>query len=138
MRITARVEYAVLALFELALNTRERQVQAREISERQDIPLRFLEQILIQLKKARLVRSVRGAAGGYLLGRPPAEISLKDVVEAVEGEISLLDPRLGPDSIVSGVWREIERDFLETLSSVNMAELVERKLRHDNVVFYQI
>jgi Rrf2 family protein len=85
MKITARVEYAVLALFELALNSRERQVQAREISERQKIPLRFLEQIMIQLKKAQLVKSVRGAAGGYLLGRSPADITLRDVVEAVEG-----------------------------------------------------
>jgi Rrf2 family protein len=138
MKITARVEYAVLALFELALNSRERQVQAREISERQKIPLRFLEQIMIQLKKAQLVKSVRGAAGGYLLGRSPADITLRDVVEAVEGEITLLDPRLGPDSIVSVVWREVEQEFLSKLASVSVEDLVERKLKHDDVAFYQI
>jgi len=112
MKITARVEYAVLALFELALKASGLPVQAREISEAQGIPLRFLEQILIQLKKAGLVRSVRGAAGGYLLGKPASDMSLRDVVEAVEGELTLLDPRLPPESIVSRVWREIENELL--------------------------
>jgi len=138
MKITARVEYAVLALFELALGGADSQVQAREISTRQQIPLRFLEQILIQLKKAGLVKSVRGASGGYLLGRDASEISLKDVVEAVEGELTLLDSHLSADSMVYLVWREVEEDFLEKLSSINIQELVRRKIRQDGVLSYQI
>ncbi|RPJ84047.1 MAG: Rrf2 family transcriptional regulator [Acidobacteria bacterium] len=138
MKITARVEYAVLALFELALGSSDRQVQAREISARQQIPLRFLEQILIQLKKAGLVKSVRGASGGYLLGKDAAHITLKDVVEAVEGELTLLDPHLSPDSMVSLVWREVEKDFLGKLSSVTMQDLVRRKIRQDGILSYQI
>ncbi len=138
MRITARVEYAVLALFELALGGAERQVQAREISARQQIPLRFLEQILIQLKKAGLVKSVRGASGGYLLGREPSGITLKDVVEAVEGELTLLDPHLSAGSMVYLVWREVEKDFLEKLSSITMQDLVRRKIRQDGILSYQI
>lgn len=138
MKITARVEYAVLALFELALGGSERQIQAREISARQRIPLRFLEQILIQLKKAGLVKSVRGASGGYLLGRPAADITLKDVVEAVEGELTLLDPHLSADSMVYLVWQEVEKDFLSKLSSINMQDLVRRKIRQDGILSYQI
>ncbi|RPJ52096.1 MAG: Rrf2 family transcriptional regulator [Acidobacteria bacterium] len=138
MKITARVEYAVLALFELALGSSDRQVQAREISARQQIPLRFLEQILIQLKKAGLVKSVRGASGGYLLGKDAAHITLKDVVEAVEGELTLLDPHLSPDSMVSLVWREVEKDFLGKLSSITMQDLVRRKIRQDGILSYQI
>jgi len=138
MKITARVEYAVLALFELALGGSDRQVQAREISARQRIPLRFLEQILIQLKKAGLVKSVRGASGGYLLGREASAITLKDVVEAVEGELTLLDPHLSADSMVYLVWREVETDFLEKLESITMQDLVRRKIRQDGILSYQI
>jgi len=138
MKITARVEYAVLALFELALVGSDRQVQAREISTRQRIPLRFLEQILIQLKKSGLVKSVRGASGGYLLGRDASDITLKDVVEAVEGELTLLDPHLSADSMVYLVWREVEKDFLEKLESISMQDLVRRKIRQDGILSYQI
>ncbi len=138
MKITARVEYAVLALFELALGSADCQIQAREISTRQRIPLRFLEQILIQLKKAGLVKSVRGASGGYLLGREASAITLKDVVEAVEGELTLLDPHLSTDSMVYLVWREVETDFLAKLSSITMQDLVRRKIRHDGIPSYQI
>lgn len=138
MKITARVEYAVLALFELALGSADRQIQAREISTRQRIPLRFLEQILIQLKKAALVKSVRGASGGYLLGRPASAITLKDVVEAVEGELTLLDPHLSSDSMVYLVWQDVERDFLEKLSSITVQDLVRRKIRQDGILSYQI
>lgn len=138
MKITARVEYAVLALFELALGGGTRQIQAREISTRQRIPLRFLEQILIQLKKAGLVKSVRGASGGYLLARPPSSVTLKDVVEAVEGELTLLDPHLSTDSMVYLVWREVEKDFLEKLSSITMQDLVRRKIVQDGILSYQI
>jgi Rrf2 family cysteine metabolism transcriptional repressor len=138
MKVTARVEYAVLALFELALKASGRPVQAREISESQNIPLRFLEQILIQLKKAGLVKSVRGASGGYLLAKAPSDVTLKDVVEAVEGEVSLLDARLVPDSIVSAVWREVEAEFLGKLASITLQELVGRKARRDGILSYQI
>ncbi|RPI24374.1 MAG: Rrf2 family transcriptional regulator [Acidobacteria bacterium] len=138
MKITARVEYAVLALFELALGGADRQLQAREISTRQGIPLRFLEQILIQLKKAGLVKSVRGASGGYLLGKHPADITLRDVLEAVEGELTLLDPHLSARSMVSQVWREVEKDFLDKLSSITVQDLVGRKIRQDGILSYQI
>lgn len=138
MKITARVEYAVLALFELAMGGADRQIQARELSARQRIPLRFLEQILIQLKKAGLVKSVRGASGGYLLGRQASTITLKDVVEAVEGELTLLDPHLPTDSMVYVVWQEVEMDFLDKLSSITMQDLVRRKIRQDGILTYQI
>ncbi len=138
MKITAKVEYAVLAIFELAIGPADRQVQAREIAERQKIPLRFLEQILIQLKKAGLVKSVRGAAGGYLLARGPAMIRLKDVMEAVEGELTLIDPAVAPGSIVARVFSEIESDLISRLQSVTIQDLVVRKMTEDGIASYQI
>lgn len=138
MKITARVDYAVLAVFELALHAPGDRVQAREIAENQQIPLRFLEQILIQLKRAGLVQSIRGAAGGYMLAKTASDITLKDVLEAVEGELALLDPRLNPNSTVLRVWKEIEEELLEKLRSITIENLVRRKIREDKVIVYQI
>ena len=138
MKITARADYALLAVFELAVRWRRNRVQAREIATRQRIPQRFLEQILIQLKRAGLVRSIRGAGGGYVLAKQPSQIHLRDVVEAVEGELRLLDPRLNPNSTVLRVWRKIETEFLQKLCSITIEDLVQRKVQEDKVIVYHI
>lgn len=138
MKITARVTYATLALLELALHHGRTRVQAREIAEKQQVPLRFLEQIMIQLKKAGLVKSVRGAAGGYVLSTQAAQITLKDVVEAVEGEATFFSPKAGLDSSVVKVWSEIEQEFLEKLESVTIQDLVRRKYQDEQVIVYHI
>ncbi|HLV00627.1 MAG TPA: Rrf2 family transcriptional regulator, partial [Acidobacteriota bacterium] len=131
MKITARVEYATLAVFELALQAGLQRVQAKEVSEKQQIPLKFLEQILIQLKNGGLVRSVRGAGGGYFLARPASQITLRDIIEAVEGEVTIVEPKRGGDPTVLNVWREIETEFLEKLESITIQDLVNQKIRED-------
>lgn len=137
MKITARAEYASLAILELALRFNSGQVQAKEIADRQQIPLKFLEQILIQLRNAGLVRSIRGASGGYLLARPPDEISLKDVVEAVEGELNIIDSKLD-DRTLRTVWSEIQNDFLSRLGGVSIQQLLNRKLKESQILDFQI
>jgi Rrf2 family transcriptional regulator, cysteine metabolism repressor len=137
MKITARAEYASVAVLELALHFNSGQIQAKEIADRQNIPLKFLEQILIQLRNAGLVKSVRGAAGGYLLAQPPDRISLKNVVEAVEGELNIVDEKL-TDPTLRAVWAEIQEDFLSRLDSVSIQSLVTRKLRENQVPDFQI
>jgi Rrf2 family protein len=138
MKITARVAYAVLAVFELATHPSDVRVQAREIAARQQVPLRFLEQILIQLRKAGLVRSIRGASGGYALEKSSEQISLKDIMEAVEGEVVFFDPKLSPHSSILKVWMEIEEEFQRKLESITMQDLVRRRIREDNVIVYHI
>src|SRR5216683_2273653 len=84
MRISAKAEYACVAMLELAANyTEPLPVRIKAIADAQGIPQRFLVQILLQLKTAGLVVSVRGAAGGYQLARPPEQISLADIISAV-------------------------------------------------------
>lgn len=87
MRLSLQVQYAVCGVFDLAYNGQGRPVQIRVIGERQGIPARYLEQIFQRLRRARLVTSKRGPGGGYVLARAAAEITLRDVVEAVEGPI---------------------------------------------------
>ena len=86
MRLSAKADYALRASLELA--SVDGHVKAEAVARAQSIPLRFLEQILLDLRHAGLVSSQRGAEGGYWLARPPAEIRLADVIRAVEGPLA--------------------------------------------------
>jgi len=92
MRLSLQVRYAICGVFDLAYNAEDGPVQIRVIGERQAIPPRYLEQIFQRLRHAQLVSSKRGPGGGYTLARPPAEITLRDVVEAVEGPLGARAP----------------------------------------------
>jgi len=93
VHLSQKAQYAICGVFDLAYNGGARPIQVRVIGERQRIPARYLEQIFQSLRKARLVHAKRGPGGGYTLARPAAEITLRDVVEAVEGP---LEERIGP------------------------------------------
>ena len=88
MRLSLQVQYAICSVFDLAYNGQGEPVQVRVVSQRQGIPARYLEQIFRRLRRAELVLSKRGPGGGYTLARPPARITLRDVVEAVEGPLA--------------------------------------------------
>jgi Rrf2 family transcriptional regulator, cysteine metabolism repressor len=88
VRLTARSEYGVLALIDLACRYGEGPVSARGVAERQAIPPKFLEQLLSALRKAGIVCAARGAHGGFELSRSPREITVLEVVEALEGPLA--------------------------------------------------
>ena len=98
MRFSLQVQYAICSVFDLAYNGQGEPVQVRVVSERQSIPARYLEQIFRRLRQAELVVSKRGPGGGYTLARSPAQITLRDVVEAVEGPLSRTLAMEGPAS----------------------------------------
>ncbi|RIL07902.1 MAG: transcriptional regulator [Proteobacteria bacterium] len=85
MRVSLQAQYAICGVFDLAYNGRGEPVQVRVIGERQRIPTRYLEQIFQRLRRARVVTGKRGPGGGYVLARAASAITLRDVVEAVEG-----------------------------------------------------
>lgn len=87
MKFSLQVQYAICGVFDLAYNGRGDPVQVRVIADRQTIPTRYLEQIFRRLRQAEIVTSKRGPGGGYSLARPPREITLRDVIEAVEGPL---------------------------------------------------
>ena len=91
MKVSTRGDYAARALLSLALHTSDGPTSVRDIAERTGLPQPYLEQILLALKGAGLVRSKRGVGGGYVLARPPAEIDLAEVVSAVDGPIQAGD-----------------------------------------------
>jgi Rrf2 family iron-sulfur cluster assembly transcriptional regulator len=91
VRVSTRGDYASRALLSLALHSGEVPTSVRDIAERTGLPQPYLEQILLALKGAGLVRSKRGVGGGYVLARPPSEIRLSDIVSAVDGPITIGD-----------------------------------------------
>jgi Rrf2 family protein len=134
VRLTAKADYAIRAGVELA-TTGDVHVKADRIATAQEIPLRFLEHILLELKHAQLVESRRGAEGGYRLARPPEEVTLADVIRAVEGPLAnvrgarpeALEYRGSAEALrdVFVALRAAIRDVLErvTLADVAAAEL---------------
>ena len=101
MRVTAKVDYAVRALVELAAAGRT--VKGDSLAQAQGIPLKFLENILAELRRAGLVGSQRGAEGGYRLQRAAADISVADVIRAVEGPLADVHGRVvGVNTLIAG------------------------------------
>ena len=91
MKLTNKGRYAVMAMADLASNAKKRPISLSEISVRQNISLPYLEQIFIQLKNNKLVRSSRGANGGYILEKPSSEIKLSNIIYAVDEEVKTLN-----------------------------------------------
>jgi Rrf2 family cysteine metabolism transcriptional repressor len=131
MRLTAKSEYGVLAAIDLACHYGSGPVSAREIAERRGIPARFLEQIFVALRRAELVSAVRGAKGGFTLSRDPEQITVLDVVEALEGPLasSLCDQSRDEACGMSGtcaaapVWARATSALREVFSSTTLASL---------------
>ncbi len=98
MRLTSRTSYGVAALYDLAFHCDGRAAQAREIAARQGVPLRYLEQILQDLRRARLVEARRGPRGGYTLARAAADIPLAEAIEALDGPLAALFAPDGGDA----------------------------------------
>jgi Rrf2 family protein len=130
LRLTTRTRYAIRALYDLAFHVGAagRASQAKEIAERQRIPLKFLEQILQDLRRAKLVEARRGPHGGYALARPPVEITLAQVLAAVRGPLEdLLDIGAeGGDDIPSLVWGEVGARLIDVLQKTTLADFVAR------------
>src|SRR5262249_21344349 len=129
MKVSAKAEYACIAMLELAAHHAERTpMRVKTISDAHGIPQRFLLQILIELKGTGLLESVRGALGGYLLARLPAEISVANIVHAIDRPEPRREPVASPDSTavhaVRAVWREAQAEEQRVLDSINLSELL--------------
>jgi Rrf2 family protein len=140
MRISAESEYACRALLELALNWPARKlIQVSAIAKIQDIPIKYLEQILIQLKSARLVESVRGKQGGYRLAKAPGEISLGEVMRKIEGPIlKLADTATQKKSVFTAIWKEVEGSIVKVLDKVNFEDIANKTKGIEGTMIYQI
>ena len=133
MRVSAKVDYALRALAELAVAPAG-PVKAEQLATAQEIPLKFLENILLELRRAEIVSSQRGAEGGYRLAKPAAEISLADVIRAVEGPIATVRGARPEDVSYTGaavglreVWIDLRASMRGVLEETSLADLVSRQ-----------
>ncbi|WP_129578179.1 MULTISPECIES: Rrf2 family transcriptional regulator [Sorangium] len=132
MKLSNKGRYGVRALFDIAFHNDGRPTQIREISERELIPARFLEQIFQDLKKAGLISSKRGPRGGYHLARPASEISLGDVVRALEGPVAVIAPddEGNPESSTldppTAVFHDLALAIERCFDAVSIADVCER------------
>jgi Rrf2 family protein len=135
MRISSKADYAVRATAELAATAGQGPVPAERIAKAQSIPLGFLLKILAELHHARIVRSRRGAEGGYELGRPAEEITLADVIRAVEGPLANVHESrpeeltyVGPAEQLQAVWIAVRANLRAVLEAVTVADLASGSL----------
>jgi Rrf2 family cysteine metabolism transcriptional repressor len=136
MHLSAKSTYGLRAVLDLSLRYGQGPTQSAEIAVRQRIPESYLVQLLNQLRKAGLVRSVRGPKGGHSLQKRPAAVTVRDVVEILEGPVDLLGDDRREEDVFREVWQEVEGAIKGVLSSVTFAELCKRQqVRQDSIVF---
>jgi Rrf2 family protein len=136
VKLSAKADYAVRAVLVLAAHEGERPVKGEMIARTQDLPPKFVENILGELKHAGIVGSQRGPDGGYRLARPPSEVTLADVIRVVDGPIAAV-AGVRPEDVsyppgaeaLPGVWLEARGMLRSVLETTTFADLVERSQR---------
>ena len=136
LKISAKAEYAVRAALELAASAGSgAPMKAEAISRAQEIPAKFLESILLDLRRADLVRSQRGAVGGYWLNRPATEVTIADIIRAVDGPLAYVRGERpeqvrysGPAVHLSGVWVALRASIRAVLETTSLADVLEGEL----------
>lgn len=144
MKLSTRTRYGTRALLELAEHYGSGAVQLKVIGERQGISVKYLEQLMVVLKSAGFVQSIRGAKGGYMLAKPPKQIVLSDVFDVLEGPVTTTEcvsnenycGRVA-DCVVRGVWAQVEDAIKGVLKAIDLEELADQA-RQRKVPDYQI
>jgi Rrf2 family protein len=134
MKISTKIRYGARAMLELAYHYGEGPIELKEIAKRENISLKYLEQVINPLRAAGLVKSIRGAKGGYSLAKPPSEICLYDVVETLEGPLNLLEClrdskvcQKVPSCVTRDIWQEVSGAISKIFYSVTLEDMVNRK-----------
>jgi Rrf2 family cysteine metabolism transcriptional repressor len=134
MKISTKIRYGTRAMLELASHYGEGPIELREIAKREDISLKYLEQVIVPLRTAGLVKSARGSKGGYSLAKHPSEIYLNDLVETLDGPLNLIeclgDPKVCQkvqSCITRDIWQEVSEAIDGVFRSVTLEDMVHRK-----------
>jgi len=132
LKISTKGHYGVQAMFDLAQHYGEGPISLKSIAERQDLSEHYLEQLIAVLRKAGLVRSVRGAQGGYILAREPADIKVGDIIRVLEGPIAPVEcvNREDPEQclkaefcITKNVWEKVKTSIEEVIDTISLADM---------------
>jgi len=146
MRISTRARYGLRLMVEVALNYEKGPILLKEISKNIDVSEKYLSQIIIPLKGKGLINTYSGAHSGYVLSRTPSEIRLKEIVEILEGDLSLIDCIDNPSScdkvntcVTRDIWTRMGEKISEVLNSYTLGDLVKMcRERKDDRLMYSI
>jgi Rrf2 family cysteine metabolism transcriptional repressor len=147
MKISTKIRYGTRAMVDLASHYGEGPIELKEIAKKENISLKYLEQVIIPLRSAGLVKSVRGSKGGYSLAKSPSQIFLYDLVEILEGPVNLIeclrDPKAcqkSPFCVTRDIWMEVSEAICTIFHSITLEEMVNRKRVKEGLIppMYQI
>ncbi|MFA6384402.1 MAG: Rrf2 family transcriptional regulator [Candidatus Omnitrophota bacterium] len=145
LKLSTKGRYGVRLMLDLALNYNKGPVPLHDVCKRQGISEKYLWQLINPLKNAGLVRSTRGAHGGYVLAKPARQISLKDIMEVLEGSMCLVDCTVNPSMckrspacVSREVWKEVSLKMLNVLESFTLEQMVEKQNMRFKVLNYSI
>ena len=136
MKLTTRGRYAVMAMAELASNQDTKPVSVNEISLRQNISLSYLEQLFSKLKNEKLVKSVRGASGGYVLEKNPKDIKISNIIFAVDEEVKTLNCKRDSKKSCNGksskcithnLWDDLEKHIKSFFDKISLNDIIKQK-----------
>ena len=139
MRLSTKGRYGTRAMLDLALNSSEGPVLLRDIAKRQEVSEKYLEHSISALRKAGLVRSIRGARGGYVLAKLPSQIRLSEIMEVLEGSMAPVecvdDPQVCQRAqlcVTRDIWAKMKEAIDNILGSITLQDMVEQQNRKKN------
>ncbi len=147
MRLSSKTDYGLRALIDLALHASGPPVQSHDIATRQGIPESYLNQLLILMRRAGLIRSLRGPQGGHQLARPPGAISIANIVAALDGPTAsecanqpseARGNDAATDLVVRAAWEQVGAAIDDALGRITLDVLLEQRQRHDTAAMFQI
>lgn len=131
MKLSTRSRYGTRMMLDLAQHYDQGPVQIGDVSKRENISVKYLEQLIIPLKKANFIKSVRGPKGGHMLAKPPEEITVGEIVRILEGGINLSSCIEHPEMcdrttrcLTRGVWEEATKAMYDKLNSVTLSKMI--------------
>ena len=132
MKVSKKARYGLRALVDLAVHIQECPVPLVEIAKRQEMSLNYLEQLLVALRKALIVKSIKGPKGGYSLDKEPKEITVEEILAAVEGKFCIVEKKEEKEldalqrAIRKLVWNQIDEDVIALLQDMTLAEIADK------------
>ncbi len=136
MRLSTKSRYGTRAMLDIAINYEKGPVSVKSLAHRQGISVKYMEQLIPLLKMAGLIRSVRGAGGGYTLSKDVHQIKLRDIIDALEGSMFPVDCVDNPETcnrakkcVTYNIWKDIQNTINNMLDSLTLADMVERQLK---------
>lgn len=132
MKISTKGRYGLRALVDLAISSTGEHVSLNSIAQRQGVSENYLEQVFSALRKAGIVRSIKGAQGGYILSDSPSNITVGEILRALEGDLSIVDEDIDSKSssqsveysVVKSVWDEVNKSIYKVVDSITLEDLV--------------